>query len=208
MIPAVDFLSCYAIAVNEVNASGGRIVTSPTNGAAGVYLIRVPNAILTCPSLSATIREKSIMTFLLTASAIGMLFKRGSTISAAEGGCQAEVGVACSMAAAGFAACMVASPETVLQAAEIGIEHNLGLTCDPIDGLVQVPCIERNSLGAVKAITAAQLSLASDGVYSVTLDEAIEAMRVTAADMSVKYKETSLSGLATTVKIPLTVPAC
>jgi len=145
---------------------------------------------------------------LILEQAVGMLFKRGSTISAAEGGCQAEVGVACSMASAGFAACMGASPETVLQAAEIGIEHNLGLTCDPIDGLVQVPCIERNSLGAVKAITAAQLSMASDGVYSVTLDEAIEAMRLTAADMSVKYKETSLSGLATTVKIPLTVPAC
>jgi len=152
--------------------------------------------------------EKSIVTFLLTASAVGMLFKRGSTISAAEGGCQAEVGVACSMASAGFAACMGASPETVLQAAEIGIEHNLGLTCDPIDGLVQVPCIERNSMGAVKAVNAAQLSMASDGIYRVTLDEAIEAMRLTAADMSVKYKETSLSGLATTVKIPLTVPAC
>ncbi|THU88683.1 L-serine ammonia-lyase [Dendrothele bispora CBS 962.96] len=204
MIPAVDFLSCYAIAVNEVNASGGRIVTSPTNGASGV----IPAVLKYIVEFVSDDPEKSIMTFLLTASAIGMLFKRGSTISAAEGGCQAEVGVACSMASAGFAACMGASPETVLQAAEIGIEHNLGLTCDPIDGLVQVPCIERNSLGAVKAITAAQLSLASDGVYSVTLDEAIEAMRVTAADMSVKYKETSLSGLATSVKIPLTVPAC
>ncbi|KAK7445476.1 hypothetical protein VKT23_014894 [Stygiomarasmius scandens] len=204
MIPAVDFLSCYAIAVNEVNASGGRIVTSPTNGASGV----LPAVLKYVVEFVSDDPEKSIMTFLLTASAIGMLFKRGSTISAAEGGCQAEVGVACSMASAGFAACMGASPETVLQAAEIGIEHNLGLTCDPIDGLVQVPCIERNSLGAVKAITAAQLSLASDGVYSVTLDEAIEAMRVTAADMSVKYKETSLSGLATSVKIPLTVPAC
>ncbi|ESK85056.1 l-serine dehydratase, partial [Moniliophthora roreri MCA 2997] len=202
-IPAMDFLSCYAIAVNEVNASGGRIVTSPTNGAAGV----IPAVLKYIVEFVSDDPDKSVMTFLLTASAIGMLFKRGSTISAAEGGCQAEVGVACSMASAGFAACMGASPETVLQAAEIGIEHNLGLTCDPIDGLVQVPCIERNSLGAVKAITAAQLSLASQGVYSVTLDEAIEAMRVTAADMSVKYKETSLSGLATTVKIPLTVPA-
>ncbi|KAJ4473738.1 serine dehydratase alpha chain-domain-containing protein [Lentinula aciculospora] len=203
MIPAVDFLSCYAIAVNEVNASGGRIVTSPTNGAAGV----IPAVLKYITEFVSDDPEKSVMTFLLTASAIGMLFKRGSTISAAEGGCQAEVGVACSMAAGGFAACMVSSPETVLQAAEIGIEHNLGLTCDPIDGLVQVPCIERNSLGAVKAVTAAQLSLASHGVYSVTLDEAIEAMRLTASDMSVKYKETSLSGLATTVKIPLSVPA-
>ncbi|KAG1746674.1 serine dehydratase alpha chain-domain-containing protein [Suillus paluster] len=204
MIPAVDFLSCYAIAVNEVNASGGRIVTSPTNGAAGV----IPAVLKYVIEFISDDPEKTIKTFLLTASAVGMLFKRGSTISAAEGGCQAEVGVACSMASAGFAACMGASPETVLQAAEIGIEHNLGLTCDPIDGLVQVPCIERNSLGAVKAVTAAQLSMASTGVYRVTLDEAIEAMRLTAADMSVKYKETSLSGLATTVKIPLTVPAC
>lgn len=201
---AIDFLSCYAIAVNEVNASGGRIVTSPTNGAAGV----IPAVLKYIIEFISDDPEKSVMTFLLTAAAVGMLFKRGSTISAAEGGCQAEVGVACSMASAGFAACMGANPETVLQAAEIGIEHNLGLTCDPIDGLVQVPCIERNSLGAVKAITAAQLSMASDGVYSVTLDEAIEAMRLTAADMSVKYKETSLSGLATTVRIPLTVPAC
>ncbi|KAH6885546.1 L-serine dehydratase [Coprinopsis sp. MPI-PUGE-AT-0042] len=200
-IPAVDFLSCYAIAVNEVNAAGGRIVTSPTNGAAGV----IPGVLKYILEFVSDDPEKSIKTFLLTASAVGMLFKRGSTISAAEGGCQAEVGVACSMASAGFAACMGASPETVLQAAEIGIEHNLGLTCDPIDGLVQVPCIERNSLGAVKAITAAQLSMASHGVYSVSLDEAIEAMRLTAADMSVKYKETSLS---TTVKIPLSVPAC
>ncbi|OJA19227.1 hypothetical protein AZE42_08635 [Rhizopogon vesiculosus] len=188
----------------SVNASGGRIVTSPTNGAAGV----IPAVLKYIIEFISDDPQKTIKTFLLTASAVGMLFKRGSTISAAEGGCQAEVGVACSMASAGFAACMGASPETVLQAAEIGIEHNLGLTCDPIDGLVQVPCIERNSLGAVKAVTAAQLSMASTGVYRVTLDEAIEAMRLTAADMSVKYKETSLSGLATTVKIPLTVPAC
>ncbi|TCD68411.1 hypothetical protein EIP91_010812 [Steccherinum ochraceum] len=204
VIPAMDFLSCYAIAVNEVNASGGRIVTSPTNGAAGV----IPAVLKYIIEFVSDDPEKSVETFLLTAAAVGMLFKRGSTISAAEGGCQAEVGVACSMASAGFAACMGASPETVLQAAEIGIEHNLGLTCDPIDGLVQVPCIERNSLGAVKAVTAAQLSMASQSVYSVTLDEAIEAMRLTAADMSVKYKETSLSGLARTVKIPLTMPNC
>ncbi|KAI0641877.1 L-serine ammonia-lyase [Trametes meyenii] len=204
MIPAMDFLSCYAIAVNEVNASGGRIVTSPTNGAAGV----IPAVLKYIVEFVSDDPERSVVTFLLTAAAVGMLFKRGSTISAAEGGCQAEVGVACSMASAGFAACMGASPETVLQAAEIGIEHNLGLTCDPIDGLVQVPCIERNSLGAVKAVTAAQLSMASQNVYSVTLDEAIEAMRLTAADMSVKYKETSLSVRGRTVKIPLTVPAC
>ncbi|KIJ55344.1 hypothetical protein M422DRAFT_219989 [Sphaerobolus stellatus SS14] len=204
VFPAMDWLSCYAISVNEVNASGGRIVTSPTNGAAGV----IPAVLKYVIEFVSEDPEKTIQTFLLTAAAVGMLFKRGSTISAAEGGCQAEVGVACSMASAGFAACMGASPEIILQAAEIGIEHNLGLTCDPIDGLVQVPCIERNSLGAVKAVTAAQLAMASDGVYSVTLDEAIEAMRLTAKDMSVKYKETSLSGLATTVKIPLTSPAC
>ncbi|KAG9312951.1 serine dehydratase alpha chain-domain-containing protein [Chiua virens] len=205
MIPAVDFLSCYAIAVNEVNASGGRIVTSPTNGAAGV----IPAVLKYIIEFVSDDPEKSIKTFLLTAAAVGMLFKRGSTISAAEGGCQAEVGVACSMASAGFAACMGASPETVLQAAEIGIEHNLGLTCDPIDGLVQVPCIVRiRFYTSVKAVTAAQLSMACPGIYRVTLDEAIEAMRLTAADMSIKYKETSLSGLATTVKIPLTVPAC
>lgn len=203
-IPTLDFLSCYAIAVNEVNAAGGRIVTSPTNGAAGI----IPAVLKYIIEFISDEPEKSVQTFLLTAAAIGMLFKRGSTISAAEGGCQAEVGVACSMASAGFAACMGAAPEIILQAAEIGIEHNLGLTCDPIDGLVQVPCIERNSLGAVKAVTAAQLSMASHGVHRVTLDEAIEAMRLTAADMSVKYKETSLSGLATTVKIPLSVPAC
>ncbi|KAF5337754.1 hypothetical protein D9757_014973 [Collybiopsis confluens] len=180
MIPAMDFLSCYAIAVNEVNASGGRIVTSPTNGAAGV----IPAVLKYIIEFISDDPEKSVMTFLLTASAIGMLFKRASTISAAEGGCQAEVGVppserhvsavACSMAAAGFAA---SSPETVLQAAEIGIALRA----------------KSSPFLAVKAITAAQLSLASDGVYSVTLDEAIEAMRLTAADMSVKYKETSLS---------------
>ncbi|KAF8920731.1 serine dehydratase alpha chain-domain-containing protein [Mucidula mucida] len=203
MIPAVDFLSCYAIAVNEVNASGGRIVTSPTNGAAGV----IPAVLKYIIEFVSDDPEKSIMTFLLTASAIGMLFKRGSTISAAEGGCQAEVGGArCGFrrmygrlsrdCIAGKIAVLHEKLRllTTILAAEIGIEHNLGLTCDPIDGLVQVPCIERNSLGG--DYYGAQLSMASDGVYSVTLDEAIEAMRLTAADMSVKYKETSLSGLA------------
>ncbi|EJU03904.1 L-serine ammonia-lyase [Dacryopinax primogenitus] len=204
IFPAIDFLSTYAIAVNEVNAAGGRIVTSPTNGASGL----IPAVLKWVLEFISEDPEQDIATFLLTAGAIGMLFKRGATISAAEGGCQAEVGVACSMAAAGFAAVMGGSPEIILQAAEIGIEHNLGLTCDPIDGLVQVPCIERNSLGAVKAVTAAQLALASEGVYSVSLDEAIAAMRLTARDMSVKYKETSLSGLATTVRIPVTSPAC
>ncbi|KIM32812.1 hypothetical protein M408DRAFT_62316 [Serendipita vermifera MAFF 305830] len=206
VFPNIDFLSCYAIAVNEVNAAGGRMVTSPTNGAAGV----IPAVLKYTVEFISDDVEKTVETFLLTAAAIGMLFKRGSTISAAEGGCQAEVGVACSMAAGAFAACLGAPPAVVLQSAEVRfnrIEHNLGLTCDPIDGLVQVPCIERNALGAVKAMTAAQLAMATDALHSVSLDEAIEAMRLTAADMSIKYKETSLSGLATTVKIPLTSPA-
>lgn len=149
-------------------------------------------------------------TFLLTASAIGMLYKRGATISAAEGGCMAEVGVACSMAAGAFAACMGAAPETVEQAAEIGIEHNLGLTCDPIGGLVQAPCIERNALGAIKAIASANLALSSSGTQKVSLDDAIRAMRLTAQGMRNEFKETSLSGLATTVSmhIPVSVPDC
>jgi len=203
----MDFLSCYAIAVNEVNAAGGRIVTAPTNGAAGV----LPAVLKYFLEFISEDPENDTMTFLLTAAAIGMLYKRGATISAAEGGCMAEVGVACSMASGAFAACMGGSPEVIEAAAEIGIEHCLGLTCDPIDGLVQIPCIERNALGAVKAVTAAQLALSGDGVHSVSLDEAIAAMRQTAKDMSSKYKETSRAGLATSVrgaKIPVTVPDC
>ena len=152
--------------------------------------------------------ENLVKTFLLTAAAIGMLFKRGATISAAEGGCMAEVGTSCSMAAAAFTACMGGSPEVIEQAAETAIEHNLGLTCDPVDGLVQAPCIERNAVGAVKAVVSANLALSTDGIHTVTLDEAIHAARLTAADMHTKYKETSLSGLATTVKIPVAVPDC
>ncbi|GAA5958823.1 hypothetical protein JCM21900_003936 [Sporobolomyces salmonicolor] len=204
VFPGIDFLSCYAIAVNETNAGGGRVVTSPTNGAAGV----IPAVLKYLVEFISDDPDRDIKTFLLTAAAIGMLYKRGATISAAEGGCMAEVGVASSMAAGGFTACMGGSPSQILQAAEIGIEHSLGLTCDPIDGLVQVPCIERNSLGAVKAVTAAQLALAGEGIHSVSLDEAIEAMRITARDMHHHYKETSLSGLATTVRIPLSSPAC
>lgn len=205
--PSMDFLSCYAIAVNEVNAAGGRIVTAPTNGAAGV----IPAVLKYFLEFISEDHERDTMTFLLTAAAIGMLYKRGATISAAEGGCMAEVGVACSMAAGAFAACMGGSPEVIEAAAEIGIEHCLGLTCDPIDGLVQIPCIERNALGAVKAVTAAQLALSSDGIHSVSLDEAIAAMRQTAKDMSSKYKETSRAGLATSVKgarISVAVPDC
>ncbi|KAI8400261.1 hypothetical protein FOFC_19090, partial [Fusarium oxysporum] len=196
--PTMDYLSVYAIAVNETNAGGGRIVTAPTNGAAGI----IPAVLKYTTEFISDDPERDIPTFLLTAAAIGMLYKRGATISAAEGGCMAEVGVACSMAAGAFAACMGASPETIEQAAEIGIEHNLGLTCDPIGGLVQAPCIERNALGATKAISSANLALSSEtGTQRVRLDDAIRAMRLTAKGMRNEFKETSLSGLATSVHI-------
>lgn len=204
---AMDYLNVYAMAVNETNAAGGRIVTAPTNGAAGI----IPAVLKYTVEFLSDDAERDIMTFLLTAAAIGMLYKRGATISAAEGGCMAEVGVACSMAAGAFAACMGAGPETVEQAAEIGIEHNLGLTCDPIGGLVQAPCIERNALGAIKAISSANLALSSAaGTQKVRLDDAIRAMRVTAQGMRNEFKETSLSGLATSVplNIPVSVPDC
>ncbi|KAI1811487.1 L-serine ammonia-lyase [Poronia punctata] len=206
-LPVMDYLNVYAIAVNETNAGGGRIVTAPTNGAAGI----IPSVLKYTIEFISDDPERDILTFLLTASAIGMLYKRGATISAAEGGCMAEVGVACSMAAGAFAACMGASPETIEQAAEIGIEHNLGLTCDPIGGLVQAPCIERNALGAVKAICSANLALSSEaGTQKVSLDDAIRAMRLTAQGMRNEFKETSLSGLATSVplNIPVSVPDC
>ncbi|KAH8163451.1 hypothetical protein CIB48_g4804 [Xylaria polymorpha] len=206
-LPALDYLTVYAIAVNETNAAGGRIVTAPTNGAAGI----IPSVLKYTIEFISDDPERDILTFLLTAAAIGMLYKRGATISAAEGGCMAEVGVACSMAAGAFAACMGASPETIEQAAEIGIEHNLGLTCDPIGGLVQAPCIERNALGAIKAISSANLALSSHtGTQKVSLDDAIRAMRLTAQGMRNEFKETSLSGLATSVplNIPVSVPDC
>ncbi|KAF4976526.1 hypothetical protein FZEAL_6818 [Fusarium zealandicum] len=205
--PAMDYLAVYAIAVNETNATGGRIVTAPTNGAAGI----IPAVLKYTIEFISDDPERDIPTFLLTSAAIGMLYKRGATISAAEGGCMAEVGVACSMAAGAFAACMGASPETIEQAAEIGIEHNLGLTCDPIGGLVQAPCIERNALGAIKAISSANLALSSEtGTQRVRLDDAIRAMRLTAKGMRNEFKETSLSGLATSVhiNIPVSVPDC
>ncbi|KAI1333525.1 serine dehydratase alpha chain-domain-containing protein [Xylariaceae sp. FL0016] len=206
-LPAMDYLTVYAMAVNETNAAGGRIVTAPTNGAAGI----IPAVLKYTVEFVSDDPDRDILTFLLTASAIGMLYKRGATISAAEGGCMAEVGVACSMAAGAFAACMGASPETIEQAAEIGIEHNLGLTCDPIGGLVQAPCIERNALGAIKAISSANLALSSEaGTQKVSLDDAIRAMRLTAQGMRNEFKETSLSGLATSVPlhIPVSVPDC
>ncbi|KAK1241807.1 hypothetical protein MKX07_007630 [Trichoderma sp. CBMAI-0711] len=203
----VDYLTVYAMAVNETNAAGGRIVTAPTNGAAGI----IPAVLKYTIEFVSDDPERDILSFLLTAAAIGMLYKRGATISAAEGGCMAEVGVACSMAAGAFAACMGASPQTIEQAAEIGIEHNLGLTCDPIGGLVQAPCIERNALGAIKAISSANLALSSEtGTQKVSLDDAIQAMRLTAKGMRNEFKETSLSGLATSVpvEIPVSVPDC
>ncbi|KAJ9629983.1 hypothetical protein H2204_008787 [Knufia peltigerae] len=206
-LAAMDYLTVYAIAVNETNAAGGRIVTAPTNGAAGI----IPAVLKYVIEFVSDDPERDVATFLLTAAAIGMLYKRGATISAAEGGCMAEVGVACSMAAGAFAACMGARPETIEQAAEIGIEHNLGLTCDPIGGLVQAPCIERNALGAIKAISSANLALSGDsGTQKVRLDDAIRAMRLTAKGMRDEFKETSLSGLATSVplKIPVSVPEC
>ncbi|RHZ72452.1 hypothetical protein Glove_242g116 [Diversispora epigaea] len=196
-LPALDFLSLYAISVNEENAAGGRVVTAPTNGAAGV----IPAVLKYYLEFISNNYSLDIMEFLFTSAAIGMLYKRGASISAAEMGCQGEVGVACSMSAAGLAAVMGGTPEQVENAAEIGMEHNLGLTCDPIDGLVQIPCIERNALGAVKAVTAAQLALNGDGYHRVTLDQVIETMRQTGLDMKNKYKETSLGGLAVNVPI-------
>ncbi|CAJ0759128.1 21811_t:CDS:2 [Entrophospora sp. SA101] len=196
----LDFLSVYAIAVNEENAAGGRVVTAPTNGAAGI-IPAVLKFYLKFISKNPRKEQKYIMEYLFTCAAIGMLYKKGASISAAEMGCQGEVGVACSMSAAGFAALMGATPEQVENAAEIGMEHNLGLTCDPVNGLVQIPCIERNALGAVKAVTAAQLALKGDGNHRVTLDQVIETMRQTGHDMQTKYKETSLGGLAVNVPI-------
>lgn len=191
-----DWISTYAIAVNEENAAGGQVVTAPTNGAAGVvpatlryWLDHVPNA-----------AASRVAEFLLTAAAIGGLIKHNASISGAECGCQAEVGSASAMAAAGLAAVMGGTPEQIENAAEIALEHHLGMTCDPVKGLVQVPCIERNGLGAIKAVSAASLALRGDGTHFMPLDNCIEAMRQTGADMSEKYKETALGGLA--VNIP------
>ncbi|GAA5524522.1 L-serine dehydratase 1 [Microbulbifer aestuariivivens] len=193
----LDWVSLYALAVNEENAARGRIVTAPTNGAAGVIpaVIAYYVNFVHDPAKHGDLREQ-VVKFLLTAGAIGMLFKRNASISAAEVGCQGEIGVACSMAAAGLAAVKGASNQQIENAAEIGMEHNLGLTCDPIGGLVQVPCIERNTMGAVKAINGARLALRGDGAHIVPLDSVIETMRQTGIDMQSKYKETSLGGLA------------
>ena len=189
-----DWLNVYAMAVNEENASGGQVVTAPTNGAAGIIPSVLKHYCAGENRLSQNIRK-----FLLTAGGIGLLYKQRASISGAEMGCQGEVGVACSMAAGGLAAVWGANPEQVAQAAEIGMEHNLGLTCDPVGGLVQIPCIERNAIGAVKAVNAARLALHADGAMKVSLDQVIETMRQTGLDMSSKYKETSQGGLAVNV---------
>lgn len=186
-------VSLYAMAVNEVNAAGGRVVTAPTNGAAGIIPAVLRYYAQDCHPANV---QQGIRDFLLVASAVGMLCKKNASISGAEIGCQGEVGVACAMAAAGLTAALGGTNQQIEAAAEIGIEHHLGMTCDPIGGLVQIPCIERNGMGAVKAITAASLALRSDGSHQVSLDQAIETMRQTGLDMQAKYKETSLGGLA------------
>ncbi|WP_353807472.1 L-serine ammonia-lyase [Agromyces sp. SYSU T00194] len=192
---AMDWVSLWALAVNEENAAGGRVVTAPTNGAAGI----VPAVLHYADRFVGELGDDAVVRFLLTAAAIGLLLKRNASISGAEVGCQGEVGSACSMAAAGLCALLGGTPEQVENAAEIGIEHHLGLTCDPIGGLVQIPCIERNAIASSTAINAARIALHGDGTHHVSLDQAIATMRETGADMKRKYKETSLGGLAVNV---------
>ena len=194
-LTALDWVNLFALAVNEENAAGGRVVTAPTNGAAGV----VPAVLHYYHRFIPGANDDGAIKFLLTAGAIGMLYKENASISGAEVGCQGEVGVACSMAAGALAEVMGGTPAQVENAAEIGMEHNLGLTCDPIGGLVQIPCIERNAMGAVKAINAARMALQGDGKHHVSLDKVIATMRQTGADMSSKYKETSRGGLAVNI---------
>ncbi|HSF98296.1 MAG TPA: L-serine ammonia-lyase [Ornithinibacter sp.] len=194
-LAAMDWVTLYALAVNEENASGGRIVTAPTNGAAGIIPAVLHYYTRWVPGAS----DDEVVSFLLTAAAIGTLYKENASISGAEVGCQGEVGSACSMAAGALAEVMGGTPDQVENAAEIGIEHNLGLTCDPVGGLVQIPCIERNAVASVKAITAARIALRGDGKQVVSLDKAIKTMRDTGRDMKVKYKETSRGGLAVNV---------
>jgi len=199
----LDWVSCFALAVNEENASFGRVVTAPTNGAAGV----IPAVLMYYMAFCKGNEEQKIIQFLLTASEIGSIFKKGATISAAMGGCQAEIGVSSAMAAAALTECMGGTQRQVLMAAEIAMEHHLGLTCDPIKGLVQIPCIERNTMGAIKAITASQLALQSTPDFAkVSLDGVIKTMWDTALDMNTKYKETSDGGLA--IHIPISLSEC
>jgi L-serine dehydratase len=192
---AMEWVTLYALAVNEQNASGGRVVTAPTNGAAGI----IPAVLHYYDAFVPGADDDGVVAFLLTAAAIGALFKQNASISGAEVGCQGEVGSACSMAAAGLAEVLGGSPEQVENAAEIGVEHNLGLTCDPVGGLVQIPCIERNAIASIKAITAARMAVRGDGTHHVSLDKAIKTLRETGADMKDKYKETARGGLAVNV---------
>ncbi|WP_298254043.1 L-serine ammonia-lyase [uncultured Arthrobacter sp.] len=192
---AMEWVNLFALAVNEENAAGGRIVTAPTNGAAGI----IPAVLHYYTKFVPGADDDGVVTFLLTAAAVGILFKLNASISGAEVGCQGEVGSACSMAAAGLCEVLGGTPTQVENAAEVGIEHNLGLTCDPVGGLVQIPCIERNAIASVKAINAARLALHGDGSHKVSLDKAIKTMRETGADMKSKYKETSRGGLAVNV---------
>ncbi|MBW8366442.1 MAG: L-serine ammonia-lyase [Arenimonas sp.] len=194
-LTVLDWVNLYALAVNEENAAGGRVVTAPTNGAAGI----IPAVLHYYDRFVPGANEKGVFEFLLTAAAVGILYKENASISGAEVGCQGEVGVACSMAAAGLTAALGGTPSQVENAAEIGMEHNLGLTCDPIGGLVQIPCIERNAMGAVKAINASRMALRGDGKHKVSLDKVIRTMRDTGRDMQDKYKETSRGGLAVNV---------
>jgi L-serine dehydratase len=194
----MDWVNLFALAVNEENAAGGRIVTAPTNGAAGI----VPAVLHYYDKFVPGASDEGVVRFLLTAGAMGVLIKENASISGAEVGCQGEVGSACSMAAAGLTEVLGGTPEQVENAAEIGIEHNLGLTCDPVGGLVQVPCIERNAVASIKAISAARLALRGDGRHFVSLDKAIHTVRTTGADMLTKYKETSEGGLAINVGVP------
>lgn len=191
----MDWINLYALSVSEENASGGRVVTAPTNGAAGVIPAVLRYYERFCPSSN----EQGVVDFLLTAAAIGALYKKRASISGAEVGCQGEVGVACSMAAGALTAALGGTNEQIENAAEIGMEHNLGLTCDPVGGLVQIPCIERNTMGAMKAINASRLALRGDGTHLVSLDKVIETMRQTGLDMQSKYKETSQGGLAVNI---------
>jgi len=193
-LSAMDWINLWAIAVNEENASGGQVVTAPTNGAAGIL-----PAVLRYYHHFCQPSRRGLHDFLLTAAAVGALYKTNASISGAEVGCQGEVGVACSMAAAGLTAALGGTNEQIENAAEIGMEHNLGLTCDPIAGLVQIPCIERNAMGAIKAVDASRLALLGDGTHMVSLDKVIETMRETGRDMKAKYKETSKGGLAVNV---------
>jgi L-serine dehydratase len=191
----IDWVNLYALAVNEENAAGGRVVTAPTNGAAGI----IPAVLQYYRRFVPGADDDGVVRFLLTAGAIGVLYKENASISGAEVGCQGEVGSACSMAAGALCEVLGGTPSQVENAAEIGMEHNLGLTCDPIGGLVQVPCIERNAMAAVKAINAARIALSGDGQHIVSLDKVIKTMRDTGADMKDKYKETSRGGLAVNV---------